>query len=95
MVLRESANADLNLNERLQNDRVLADDKARGLAESSAQALGEQICGICPVPPKGLAAVAGNGKLTLTWAASSYATSYDVKRSKTSGGPYATIGSAT
>ena len=95
VVLCESANADLNLNERLQNDRVLPDDKARGLAESSAQALGEQICGICPVPPKGLAAVAGNGKLTLTWAASSYATSYDVKRSKTSGGPYATIGSAT
>jgi endo-1,4-beta-xylanase len=46
-----------------------------------------------PLPPTGLTATAGNGQVALTWTASSGATSYNVKRSTTSGGPYATVGS--
>lgn len=46
-----------------------------------------------PGTPAGLAATAGNASVALTWTASSGATSYAVKRSTTSGGPYATVGS--
>ena len=44
-----------------------------------------------PPVPTGLSASAGNGQVTLNWNASSGATSYNVKRSTTSGGPYTTI----
>ncbi|QMV43201.1 endoglucanase [Cohnella cholangitidis] len=46
-----------------------------------------------PAAPAGLTATAGNAQASLTWAASSGATSYTVKRSATSGGPYATVAS--
>jgi fibronectin type 3 domain-containing protein/regulation of enolase protein 1 (concanavalin A-like superfamily) len=48
-----------------------------------------------PVPPTptGLTATAGNAQVALTWNASSGATSYNVGRSTTSGGGYATIAS--
>ncbi|HME00590.1 MAG TPA: glycoside hydrolase family 44 protein [Terriglobia bacterium] len=48
-----------------------------------------------PAAPTGLAASAGNAQVSLTWNASSGATSYNVKRSTTSGGPYTTIASPT
>jgi fibronectin type 3 domain-containing protein len=48
-----------------------------------------------PAAPTGLAATAGNAQVSLTWNASSGATSYNVKRSTTSGGPYTTIASPT
>ena len=48
-----------------------------------------------PAAPTGLTALAGNGQVALSWSASSGATSYNVKRSTTSGGPYATVASAT
>jgi hypothetical protein len=50
-----------------------------------------------PIPPTptGLAAVAGNNQVALTWNTSSGATSYNVKRSTTSGSGYATIASPT
>jgi fibronectin type 3 domain-containing protein/regulation of enolase protein 1 (concanavalin A-like superfamily) len=50
-----------------------------------------------PIPPTptGLAATAGNDQVTLNWNASSGATSYNVKRSTTSGSGYATIASPT
>jgi endo-1,4-beta-xylanase len=48
-----------------------------------------------PPAPAGLTASAGNGQVTLAWGASSGAASYNVKRSTTSGGPYATVGTAT
>jgi hypothetical protein len=46
-----------------------------------------------PAAPANLTATAGKKKITLNWTASSGATSYNVKRSLTSGGPYATIAS--
>ncbi len=48
-----------------------------------------------PAPPSGLAAVAGDQQVALTWNASSGVTSYQVKRGTTSGGPYTQVGSAT
>jgi endo-1,4-beta-xylanase len=47
-----------------------------------------------PAAPTGLTASAGNGQVALAWGASSGAASYNVKRATTSGGPYATVGSA-
>src|SRR5215831_2552886 len=44
-----------------------------------------------PAAPTGLAATAGNAQVTLNWNASSGASSYNIKRSTTSGGPYTTI----
>ena len=41
--------------------------------------------------PKGLVAVPGNGAVELKWPDVQGATSYNVKRSETDGGPYATI----
>lgn len=41
--------------------------------------------------PTGLTAVGGNEKIDLNWTQVSGATSYNVKRSTTAGGPYTTI----
>ena len=46
-----------------------------------------------PPTPTGVSATAGNTQATISWSASSGATSYNVKRSTTSGGPYSTVGS--
>jgi len=43
-----------------------------------------------PAAPAGLSATGGNAQVGLSWNASTGATSYDVKRSTTSGGPYST-----
>jgi hypothetical protein len=48
-----------------------------------------------PAPPANLVATAGDTVVTLTWTASSGATSYNVKRSTTSGGPYTQIAAPT
>src|SRR5215510_14596671 len=48
-----------------------------------------------PAPPTGLTGAPGNMQALLSWAASSGATTYNVKRSTTSGGPYATIASVS
>ncbi|MFN7921626.1 MAG: malectin domain-containing carbohydrate-binding protein [Bryobacteraceae bacterium] len=47
--------------------------------------------GSAPAAPTGLTATRGNGQLTLNWAVSSGATSYNVKRATASGGPYTTV----
>ena len=47
--------------------------------------------GAVPPAPTGLVATPGNAQAQLTWNASSGATSYNVKRSTTNGGPYANV----
>ncbi|MGI8966927.1 MAG: DUF7594 domain-containing protein [Limisphaerales bacterium] len=48
-----------------------------------------------PAVPTGLSATPGNAQVSLSWTASSGATSYNVKRSTVTGGPYTTIASPT
>jgi hypothetical protein len=48
-----------------------------------------------PLTPTNLRAVAGDKQITLTWNISNGATSYHLKRSLTSGGPYSLIASPT
>ncbi len=48
-----------------------------------------------PASPSGLTATAGNQQVGLTWSAVATASSYNVKRGTTSGGPYTTIASPT
>jgi len=48
-----------------------------------------------PAVPAALAATAGNQQISLTWTASSGATSYHVKRATVSGGPYSQVGAPT
>jgi tetratricopeptide (TPR) repeat protein len=48
-----------------------------------------------PAAPTGLAASANNAQVSLIWNASTGATSYHVKRSATSGGPYTQVGAPT
>jgi len=45
-----------------------------------------------PATPTGLTASGGNAQVSLSWSASTGATSYHVKRSTTSGGPYTQVG---
>jgi chitin-binding protein len=47
--------------------------------------------GAVPNPPVGVSGTAGNAQVALSWTAVSGATSYNVKRSLTSGGPYANV----
>ncbi|MCL5277796.1 MAG: carboxypeptidase regulatory-like domain-containing protein [Deltaproteobacteria bacterium] len=50
----------------------------------------------CAAPvPSGLIVTAGNGQVSLTWSASTGATSYNIYKSTTSGGPYTKVGSTT
>ena len=48
-----------------------------------------------PAPPVNLTATGGNQQVSLAWTASTGATSYNVKRATTSGGPYTTLASPT
>ena len=50
---------------------------------------------IPPPAPANVAATAGNGQAVLSWTASSTATSYNVKRSITNGGPYDVVSNVT
>jgi hypothetical protein len=56
-----------------------------------------QVSATLAVPPRptNVTATAGTGQVALSWSASSGATSYNVKRSTTNGGPYTTIASPT
>jgi hypothetical protein len=49
--------------------------------------------GSAPTAPTGLTATAGNMQVSLSWSASSGATSYNVERGTASGGPYTTVNS--
>ena len=48
---------------------------------------------VTPATPSGLTATAANGQVNLAWTAVSGATSYNVKRTTTNGGPYTTVSS--
>src|SRR5882724_9211822 len=49
--------------------------------------------GTAPASPSGLTATAGDAQVSLTWTATSGATTYNVKRGTVSGGPYTTVSS--
>ena len=61
-----------------------------GTSPNSNEASATPTC-IAPAAPTGLSATAGDTQVSLSWAASSGATSYNVKRGDVSGGPYTTI----
>ena len=48
-----------------------------------------------PAAPTGLAATAGDAQVALSWTASSFATSYNVKRAAAPAGPYTPVGTTT
>ena len=48
-----------------------------------------------PAAPTGLVAIPGSAQVALSWNSSSFAASYNVKRSTASGGTYTTIGTTT
>ena len=66
---------------------------AAGTSGNSNQASATPTGVTIPAAPTNLAATAGNAQVSLTWTASSGATSYTVRRSTTSGTGYATVAS--
>jgi fibronectin type 3 domain-containing protein len=67
-----------------------------GESANSSQASATPAAPAMPPPaPSGLQATAGNAQVSLTWTASAGATSYHVKRSTTSGGPYTQVAAPT
>jgi len=62
---------------------------------SSTGSNGGGTTGNPPPAPSGLTATAGSGHVSLSWSASRGATSYNVLRSTTSGGPYSQAGAST
>jgi fibronectin type 3 domain-containing protein len=73
---------------------VVSAVNASGESANSSQVSATPQLGVPPVPAN-VVATGGNGQVGLSWSASSGATSYNVKRSTTSGGPYTTIASPT
>jgi hypothetical protein len=70
---------------------VVSAVSAGGESANSAQASATPIAP--PAAPTGLVATAGNSQVALSWAASSGATGYNVKRSTVNGSGYATVAS--
>jgi len=69
---------------------------AAGESANSAQASATpEAPSVPPAAPTNLTATAGNAQVSLTWSASSGATSYHVKRSTINGGPYTQIAAPT
>jgi hypothetical protein len=69
-----------------------AGNAANGTSTSAAVAV--EIISLLPPAPTNLLAAAGNHRVGLTWTVSAGATSYYVKRSPASGGPFAVIGNS-
>jgi len=65
-------------------------DGMSGASQAAAQSPSAQV-----TAPSGLTAKSGKGQVALTWSASLGASTYNVKRSGTSGGPYARIASTS
>ncbi len=74
---------------------VVSAANANGTSANSSQVSATPTQPVPPPTPTGLAANVTTGQVALTWNSSAGATSYDVGRSTTSGGPYATIASPT
>jgi len=89
------ATASLNLGNRLNRDRDFAGwiDDFRFYAGAGDAGFVEGVRQSA-AGPTGLAAIAGNNQVALTWNASFGATSYNLKRSSVSGGPYTTVSPA-
>ncbi len=62
-----------------------------GESPNSNQASATPQAPAAPATPTGLAAVVGNAQVSLTWAAATGATGYNVKRATVSGGPYSLV----
>jgi len=74
---------------------VVSAVNTNGESANSSQVSATPIAGSVPATPTGLTATAGNARVALNWSASSGATSYRMKRSTTSGGPYSNIATNT
>ena len=74
---------------------VLAAILLVGCAASTTSSGSGDVKVTVPVAPSGLSATPGNAQVTLSWASSSGAASYHVKRSTTSGGPYIQVAAPT
>ncbi len=71
---------------------VVAAVNTAGQSGNSAEASATPVAPVqVPTVPVGLVATAGNAQVSLTWTATSGATSYHVKRATVSGGPYTQI----
>jgi fibronectin type 3 domain-containing protein len=66
-----------------------------GQSANSAEVNATPLAPPPPGAPAGLAAIAGNTQVSLTWTASTGATSYHAKRSTTNGGPYTQVSAPT
>jgi fibronectin type 3 domain-containing protein len=74
---------------------VVSAVNSEGESANSAQVSAIPQIPTVPVAPIQLVATAGNSQVSLTWAASTGATSYHLKRATTSGGPYVQIAAPT
>lgn len=68
---------------------------AAGESANSAEVSATPAIQVVPAAPTNLKATAGNAQVSLTWTASTGATSYHVKRGTTNGGPYTQIAAPT
>jgi fibronectin type 3 domain-containing protein len=75
---------------------VVSAVNSAGESADSAQVSATPVApAVAPAAPTNLAATAGNSQASLSWTASSGATSYHVKRATTSGGPYTQVAAPT
>ena len=74
---------------------VVSAVNANGESVNSIQVSGMPQLPPAPTVPTGLTATRGEGQVSLSWAAASGATSYNLKRSTTGGGPYPTVTNIT
>jgi fibronectin type 3 domain-containing protein len=74
---------------------VVSAYNSSGESANSAEASATPTAPAPPGAPAGLQATAGNAQVSLSWTASTGATSYHVKRSTTNGGPYTQVSAPT
>jgi fibronectin type 3 domain-containing protein len=75
---------------------VVSAYNSAGESANSAEASATPTVSVAlPSVPSGLQAAPGNAQVSLTWNASNGATSYNVKRASTTGGPYTAVSSPT